>query len=48
VFAQARRGAGLCNLSKSVRKSQQINSAIKGRGEEKKFTETGLKNAEKG
>lgn len=35
-------------MSKSVRKSRQINSTIKRKGTEKKLTETRLKNAEKG
>jgi hypothetical protein len=35
-------------LSKSVRKSRQINSTIKSKGMERKLTETRLKNAEKG
>ena len=35
-------------LSKSVRKSRQINSTIKRWGTARKLTETRLKNAEKG
>jgi hypothetical protein len=39
---------GRPKLSKSVRKSRQINSTIKKRGTARKLTETRLKNAEKG